>query len=329
MAYTPAVNTVASGNFPNALAVYYERKAIPNLKASTPFLGCTKQWPLPLHSGNVIQFYSYNLLGANVGQTTEGFVGSPVPESSVKIQATIGQYADYTNSSDLFLDTAIDDKGALSSLAEEMNYRLALTLNQLVSTSADALNGIDIAVNQQLSLGTYLTASNLRTIAQQLESVNVRPFEDNTYAGVINPLVVHDLYNDASFNGLTDIMKRQGDTAKKLFEGLDRDAPLEFAGIKFKSTTTAAAVTISSNLYYPTYIFGDDALLSIFLGPNPADKNKKNYSLNIQMAPEGGSVSDPARLIGGWISYNVKFVVTPPPGTVMRARKILSQTSSS
>ena len=227
------------------------------------------------------------------------------------------------------MDTAIDDKGALSSLAEEMNYRLALTLNLLVSTAADSLNGIDASVNQQLAVGTYLTASNLRTVAQQLESVNVRPFEANTYAGVINPLVVHDIYNDASFNGLTDIMKRQSDSSKKLFEGLDRDAPLEFAGIKFKSTTTASAVTISSNIYYPTYIFGDDALLSIFLGPNPADKNKKNYSLSIQTAPEGGSVSDPARLIGGWISYNVKFCVTPPPGTIMRMRKLLSQTSSS
>jgi hypothetical protein len=41
----------------------------------------------------VIQFFSYNLLGANVSQTTEGFVGSPVPESAVKIQATIGELA--------------------------------------------------------------------------------------------------------------------------------------------------------------------------------------------------------------------------------------------
>ena len=199
------------------------------------------------------------------------------------------------------MDTALDDKGLLSSLAEEMNYRLALTLNLLVSTSADSLNGIDNTVNQQLAAGTYLTASNIRTIAQQLSSVNVRFFEADTFAGVINPLVTHDVYNDASFNGLTDVMKRQSDTQKKLFSAVDRDAPFEFAGIKFKETTTAAPTTISGNLYYPTYIFGDDALLSIFLGPNPVDKNKKNYSLNIQMAPEGGSVSDPARLIGGWM----------------------------
>jgi hypothetical protein len=227
------------------------------------------------------------------------------------------------------MDTALDDKGLLSSLAEEMNYRLALTLNLLVSTSADSLNGIDSTVNQQLAAGTYLTASNLRTIAQQLSSINARFFEANTYAGIINPLVVHDLYNDASVNGLTDIMKRHESMANKLFAAVDRDAPLEFAGIKFKETTTASPTTISGNLYYPTYIFADDALLSIFLGPNPADKNKKNYSLNIQMAPEGGSASDPARLIGGWISYNVKFTITPPPGTGMRARKILSNTSSS
>lgn len=189
------------------------------------------------------------------------------------------------------MDTALDDKGLLSSLAEEMNYRLALTLNLLVSTTADSLNGIDSSVNVQLASGTYLTVANLRTIAQQLSSVNARFFEANSYAGVINPLVTHDVFNDASINGLTDLYKRIPDTQKMLFSAIDRDAPFEFAGIKFKETTTAAPTTISGNLYYPTYIFGDDALLSIFLGPNPAQGNRKNYSLNIQMAPEGGSVN--------------------------------------
>ena len=261
-----------------------ERKAIPNLKSSTPALGCTKQWPLPMHSGNTIQFFSYNLLGANTAQSTEGFVGSPVPESAVKIQAVVGQYADYTNSSDLLMDTALDDKGLLSNLAEEMNYRLALTLNALTLTIADSTVGIDGSVLQTLQAGTYLTAANLRTIAQQLSAVNVRFFDSNGFTGLIHPLVTHDLYNDASINGLTDIMKWQADTQKQLFTAVDRDAPLRFAGLSFKETTTVAPTTIGGNLYYPTYVFGDDAILSIFLGPSPTDKNRKNYSLNIQMA---------------------------------------------
>lgn len=50
----------------------------------------TKQKPLPMHSGNQIQFYTYALLAANTNQATEGTVGSPIPESTTKIVATIG-----------------------------------------------------------------------------------------------------------------------------------------------------------------------------------------------------------------------------------------------
>ena len=54
----------------------------------------------------------------------------------------------------------------------------------------------------------------------------------------------------------------------------------------------------AGNTYYNTYIFGDDAIFSVFLGKNPND-GSKNYKLFIQSAPEQGSVSDPARQIGG------------------------------
>jgi hypothetical protein len=40
-------------------------------------------------------------------------------------------------------------------------------------------------------------------------------------------------------------------------------------------------------------------------------------------------VSDPARQIGGWVSYNVKYTNTLRPGSTMTIRKFLSETSSS
>ena len=54
MSYSPA-SVLTSGSFPNLVAIYYERQAIPNLKANTPFLSMTKSKPLPLKSGNQIQ----------------------------------------------------------------------------------------------------------------------------------------------------------------------------------------------------------------------------------------------------------------------------------
>ncbi len=92
MAFSPA-SILTSGALPNLVAIYYERQAIPNLKAQTPFMSMSKQKPLPLRSGNQIQFFTYALLAGNTNQTAEGTVGSPISESSTKIIATVGQYA--------------------------------------------------------------------------------------------------------------------------------------------------------------------------------------------------------------------------------------------
>jgi hypothetical protein len=327
MAFTPA-SIQTSGALPNLVAIYYERQSIPNLKAQTPFMSMTKQKPLPLRSGNQIQFYTYALLPGNTNQAAEGTVGSPIGESSTKIVATIGQYADFINSSDLAMDVAIDDPSLLQNLATELNYRLALTLNSLVQLTADAAVGVDSTVNIQLANGSYLTAANIRTAIQQLAGVNARPLtKDGYWGGVIHPYVVHDVFNDTSFNGLTDILKRGGE-ANKLFAPLANEDVITFAGAKFKQTTTAPSVTISSNTYYNTYIFSDDAIFSVFLGKNP-ESGEKNYRLMIQEAPAQGSVSDPARQIGGWVSYNVKYTNTLRPGSTMVVRRLQSETSSS
>jgi hypothetical protein len=54
MGYSPA-SILTSGNLPQLQAIHYEREAIANLKAETPFLGMTKQKPLGLRQGNQIQ----------------------------------------------------------------------------------------------------------------------------------------------------------------------------------------------------------------------------------------------------------------------------------
>jgi hypothetical protein len=180
-----------------------------------------------------------------------------------------------------------------------------------------------------LANGSYLTASNIRTATQQLAGVNARPLtKDGYWGGIIHPFVVHDVLNDTSANGLTDILKRNESTVDKLMAPLANEEVIQFSGTRFKQTTTAPSSTISSNTYYNTYIFADDALFSVFLGKNP-ESGEKNYRLLIQEAPAQGSVSDPARQIGGWVSYNVKYTNTLRPGSTMVIRRLQSETSSS
>jgi hypothetical protein len=223
---------------------------------------------------------------------------------------------------------AIDDPGLLQNLANELNYRLALTLNSLTQITADSAVAVDSLVNIQLANGSYLTANNIRSAAQSLMSVNARPLTDNSFGGIIHPNVVRDVLNDTSFNGLTDIIKRDDSMRAMLFELPKNEDVIKFGGVKFKQTTTAPTVTISGNTFYNSYLFADDAIFSVFLGKNPED-GQKNYKLFIQSAPEQGSVSDPARQIGGWVSYNVRFTNTLRPGSTMVLRRLQSQTSSS
>lgn len=289
----------------------------------------TKQRPLPLRSGNQIQFFTYSLLGANTNQAAEGTVGSPISESSTKIVATIGQYVDYINSSDLALDVAIDEPSLLQNLSTELNYRLALTLNSLTQITSDSLVGIDGTVNIDLANGTFLSANNIRSATSQLETINARPLtKDGYFGGIIHPTIARDVFNDTSVNGMTDIYKRTPDLAKKLFESMSNDEAFVYAGVKFKKTTTAPSGTVDGVTKYNTYIYGDDAIFSIFLGKDP-QTGQRNYQLMIQEAPRNGSVSDPGRQIGGWVSYNVRFTNSPRPGSTMTARRIQSQTSSS
>ena len=109
---------------------------------------------------------------------------------------------------------------------------------------------MDSLVNIQLANGSYLTANNLRSAVQSLVSVNARPLVNNKFGGIIHPNVVRDILNDTSFNGLTDIVKRDPEMAKMLFELPKNDDVISFAGVTFKQTSTAPTVTISSNTYY-------------------------------------------------------------------------------
>lgn len=63
----------------------------------------------------------------------EVFYNTYIQGNDAVISCTIGEYAEYISYSDLALVDCIDP--VMVDLANEMNYRLAITLNQLVMAS--------------------------------------------------------------------------------------------------------------------------------------------------------------------------------------------------
>jgi hypothetical protein len=328
--YNPT--SVQQSNLPQSTVVHHDKEFVANLKPNTPFVRCTNRRELPLNSGNQHRLYLYQKYGANAVQQAEGTVGSGLGVTVLNTTATIGQYADYVNISDLALQTAIDP--ALDNIAKELALRLALTLNQIVRTTADGASTIDSSVNFQVPAAAAFGRTTITTNAQSLLGRDVQPFDKgrNRLCGVIHPFIVGDALNDNTNNSVVDILKHTVEGQMKLEELPTHDGEevqvLDWGGVSFYQSTfvTSTANYLSSGkTALRTYIFGENGVITISLGAKEnaqiGEGDWRNLKVFIRKVDEP-SPSDPEGVIGGWTSYNVKFVATTPPDTTMRLRTV-------
>jgi hypothetical protein len=335
--YSPASNT--TGNLSQAQVIYYDKNFVSNLKANTPHLRVTNRRELPENSGNQLELFMYQTLGANIAQAAEGVVGSGISVTVLNNKATIGQYADYLSYSDLSLQTAIDP--ALENGQKELSYRLALSLATLIKNTMDSTSVVDGSVAMPNAYNVNFGKSNIVSAVASLLGRNVMAFTNGRMAGLVHPFAIGDAENDQTLGGLTDILKRtaQGtELLKELPTGDEEESVpvLDWAGVTFYSTTL---VTITPNYQaHPgvnalrTYILGENGVITISLGKKEnaqigsGDWRNMEIWTNRYTTP---SNSDPSRMIGGSAAFNVKFVPTLVPDVTMRMRYIDAPTSIS
>lgn len=337
--YNPASTLIS--NLPQAQATYFDKDFIANLKANTPFLRCTERRELPAQSGNQHRLYMYQAFAGNTSQSAEGTVQSGITPSVNTSSAVIGQYADYVNVSDIALETAIDP--ALENLEREVAFRLALTVNALVRNTSDAANAIDASVSSGAkAANTPITRTDLTAAVQSLRGKSVLPFDAaaNRYVGVIHPFAVGDIVNDTANNSIVDIYKHTTEGLDRLEElpgGVSGDViqVLDFGGYRMyesNTVTSTANYASSGKTGLRTYLYGNQAVIAISLGVKEnaqigqGDWHNMKIWMNRYDSP---SPSDAARMIGGSVAYNVKFVSTLPPDTVMRLRYVDANTNIS
>lgn len=328
--YNPA--STLTGNLPQSTVIFYDKKFIENLKQNTIFIRASVRKELPANSGNQLRLYMYQPFAANTSQVSEGTVGSGITPSVLTNTSTIGQYADYVSLSDLVMETAIDD--ALGNIREEIAYRAGLSLNTVHRNVVDTAYLIDSSVNAlNKAYNAPITKQDFVNAVQSLQGRSVMPFDEKSgmFCGIIHPFCVGDALNDTTNNSITDILKRTVEGQDKLMElpGPDSVPVLEISGCRFYQsqmvTQTPNYLGHAGVTAFRTYFFGKDSSFSISLGAKEnskiGDGKWRNIATELKKA-DGSSVSDPARVIGGWTSYNLKFTASLGPDTTMRLRTI-------
>jgi hypothetical protein len=325
--YNPASTT--SSNLPQSTVIFHDKDFVKNLKKNLVFLRGAERKSLPLNSGNQLRLYMYQPFTANTSQVAEGTVGSGEVPTVLTTTATIGQWADYLSISDLSMEMSIDD--VLANLREEFAYRGALTLNTIHRNVLDAGNGDSNINSLNKAYNATITKADFVDAIQSLGGFDVLPQDSGLFPSIIHPFCLGDAVNDTTNNGLSDIWKRTTEGQDRLAElpGRDNVPVADVAGCRFYQSTL---VTQTPNYLghagvtaYRTYFMGADSNFAISLGAKEGAKIGDGDWRNLDTWLQRASVptdSDPARVIGGWTSYNLKYAASLGPDTTARYRTI-------
>ena len=328
--------SMQSGNTPQAaLTTHYNRNFIENLKARTVKLRLCTRFPMPPHAGQIFRTFMIQPLSSNTTQQAEGTVSSGISVSINYQDYVLGQWADYLNISDKAFITTISDD--LMNYEREMAYRLAKTIDDILTTYFDYLRTLDskTANNDVLTTPWHFTHQQIQQVPFSLEGQNVQPMDMGYFCGCIHPFFIGDLMGvDATNNSVTDVLKHTPEGLLKLEElpnGPDGDEVnyFDLSGARWlrstnctQSTTSPVAVAASATSIR-TYLAGKDAMVAIKLDrPDRTDIDDGKYRNMTLWRGEykPGNVADPAGVIGAGTSYNAILAFGVPPDTTSRAR---------
>lgn len=287
--YQPAINTTQSvGLQAVASQTYYKKTGLDRLVQTFRFYSAGDPDDIPRRSGRTVQWYRFNLLGANTSPSAEGVVGIPLPLSGGSFQATVEQYSDFTNLSTLLIDTAINDMVAQAS--EDMSYRAALSVDLTVRAEIES-NTAAIQPTQ----GTYFSLADINAAIAFLKAANVQPREDGGWFCILHPYMTYDLISDNTAGGFVDVMK-YADPNRLVAGEIGR-----ISNTRLVETTNVAVV----NGKYHAYFFGRGGLGVVSLagrGPsNVVDPRRSTFNVNVIKG--GNTIYDPEGQIGAAVSY--------------------------
>lgn len=330
MGVNPAAVTVA--NTLTAQAVLFDKELIPNFKGETnAFVAAAEKRVQGLHMGINRTFFQYATLGADIIQAQDGVIGSPLDVTQISAPAQLGEWNNFTNFSSFAIAASIDD--LVGNSATELGYQAGETISQLYSSVSDSASTVDSNVNQSSLLTSPFTLdlATLREMKQQLVSKSIPACKKGKYYGAISPNVLGDIFNSTTVNNsIVDLWKHTNLDKFDALAGSNQQMDIELPGTNIvlhqtPFVTTTANYSGSGKIAYRTYVFGQYALIGVWLQvPGDTDLGDGDYrTIDCKVVSDLPATSfDPTGTIGGYASYKFHQTVTLPPVTGVNNQRI-------
>lgn len=266
---TTVLNTTGNDLSPE-MRTYYSDYLIDNATPNLVHDQFGQKHPIPKNGGKTIEFRKYSSLAKSLTPITEGVTPSGNKLNVTTIEATIAQYGDYIEISDILQLSAIDNNlvQATQLLGDQAGRTLDTITREILNGGTNviyapsiAADGTQTAVTSRTLITDMckLTVDLVMRAATQLKAMNSKPCEGGSFVAIVHPYIAYDLMKDdrwTEWNKYT--------TSEKMFNG----ELGKIANVRFVESTEAkiwesagASVAGGGGKYsvYSTLVLGNNA----------------------------------------------------------------------
>ena len=211
------MNTTQSTGMTAEMKEFYDRTLLERMKPNLPFLKHGQKRPIPKGSGKTISFRKFHSLEPATTPLTEGQPPQAKNLTVTEIKATVEQYGDYVEVTDVLTETAIDPiiTETVEIEGEQAGETLNIVTRDILLNTTSVFNvggGVD---EDAITADDKLTADEVLKIQTIFRRANVKPMSDGYYLMFMSPEQAADIMRDPLWRDVS----KYANAAKNIEEG--------------------------------------------------------------------------------------------------------------
>lgn len=238
------------------VAAYYEKRFL--LRAEENFVYEQLGTPgrIPANEGKTVVWNRMTNPSAKSTALGEGTDPTPTGLSASLVSATVSQYGNYEQVSDILELSAIDS--LIKEVMDVLAYEAALSIDTVVvgalSAGGTALYASGVVARNSLVATNVVTVADIRKAKRELTSFSAKPHTKDKFVATAHPDVIYDLEGDSNWVNAHLYTEKGIDSIYNGEAG-------EIYGVRFMMTQMAPVLTNSGSAaaeVYQTHIMGKD-----------------------------------------------------------------------
>jgi N4-gp56 family major capsid protein len=211
------MNTTSSTGISAEIKQFYDKVLLERMLPNLPFLKYGQRKPIPKGNGKSIEFRKFNSLSPATTPLTEGVPPTAKDLSVTAITATVKQYGDYVEVSDVLETTAYDPiiTETVELEGEQSGETLNIIVRDILLNTTSVYNvggGVD---EDAITATNKLTADDILKIQTIFKRNNIKPISGGYYLMFLSPEQAADIMRDSLWR---DVSKYAND-AKNIEDG--------------------------------------------------------------------------------------------------------------